>query len=440
MNFDGIVGPTHHYAGLGHGNLASQQSRHAVSNPRAAAIEGLAKMQRLHELGIPQAVLPPQERPDLAMLRRMGFEGTDADVLAAAEAELLRAASSASAMWCANAATVSPSADTADRRVHFTPANLVSQLHRSNEAVQTARTLHAIFDDPTQFAHHEPLPAAAPMADEGAANHMRLSVPGGGAGIEVFVYGRDGFNDATNSAGRFLPRQTRHASAAVARLHMLDAARTMLLQQNPDAIPAGVFHNDVIAVAHQDVLFCHALAYVNQQPVLHDLRRRFTSLGGELKIIEISEERLPLAEAVETYLFNSQIVTLSDGGMAMIAPIDCQRNPRTSAVLTEIIESGGPIRRVEFVEVRQSMRNGGGPACLRLRLPLTADQAERVPQGVRYSPALHTTLKDWISRHYRESLSIDDLRDPSLYRESCNALNELTTILGLPRLYRFQLH
>ncbi|MFI5381031.1 MAG: N-succinylarginine dihydrolase, partial [Tepidisphaerales bacterium] len=160
VNFDGIVGPTHNYAGLAWGNLASQEHGGSVSNPRAAALEGLAKMKLLADLGLKQAVLPPQERPDLEALRRLGFSGSDGQILErvhTADPILLAACSSASSMWAANAATVSPSADTADQRVHFTPANLVSQLHRSLEAQPTSIILKRIFQDDGCFVHHPPL-------------------------------------------------------------------------------------------------------------------------------------------------------------------------------------------------------------------------------------------------------------------------------------------
>src|SRR5262245_53014556 len=144
VNFDGIVGPTHNYAGLSYGNIASLKSKLTVSNPRQAALEGLEKMKFLMDLGVQQAVLPPHERPHLPTLRALGYSGSDAEILSKVQKDdpvLLTACSSASAMWAANAATVSPSADSSDRRVHFTPANLVTQFHRSIEPSMTARVL-----------------------------------------------------------------------------------------------------------------------------------------------------------------------------------------------------------------------------------------------------------------------------------------------------------
>jgi succinylarginine dihydrolase len=206
INFDGLVGPTHNYAGLSYGNLASQKNLNDPSHPLQAALQGLEKMRFLHDLGIVQAVLPPQDRPDVAVLRRLGFSGSDADVLATAAKEnpaLLASCTSASAMWAANAATVSPSSDTADGRVHFTPANLITQFHRSLEGSQTAATLRAIFADDACFAHHPPLPAAMHFSDEGAANHMRLGLAHGHRCAEVFIFGRSAYSRDAAAPARF---------------------------------------------------------------------------------------------------------------------------------------------------------------------------------------------------------------------------------------------
>jgi len=133
VNFDGLVGPTHNYAGLSFGNVASLNNANAKSSPKQAAKQGLAKAKALADMGMVQGVLAPQERPDIAALRRLGFTGSDARVLESAakqSREIFLACCSASSMWTANAATVSPSADTADGRVHFTPANLTHKFHR----------------------------------------------------------------------------------------------------------------------------------------------------------------------------------------------------------------------------------------------------------------------------------------------------------------------
>jgi succinylarginine dihydrolase len=434
VNFDGIVGPTHNYAGLAYGNVASQKHGLTMSHPKAAALQGLAKMKFLHDLGVRQAVLPPPPRPDVATLRRLGFAGSDADVLGQAHRQsprLLAAVYSASAMWAANAAMVSPGADCRDGRVHFTPANLITQFHRSIEPPTTAALLRAIFPEGDAFAHHDPLPAADAFADEGAANHMRLCASHGEAGLEIFVYGRSAFS-GTHSPARFPARQTLEACQAIARRHQLPPERTIFIQQNPAAVNAGVFHNDVVAVSNENVLLFHAAAYENSATVVEEIRRKFAAISGrELFIIAADPAELSLAEAVESYVFNSQLVTLADGAMAMIAPMECCENSRVRAFLQQVMESDNPIRSVHYLDVRQSMNNGGGPACLRLRVVMTDEQLQLAHAGVMFSEPLYAKLLDWIERNYRESIQMDDLADPSLMRESEAAAQQLTGILGL---------
>ncbi|MDN5849188.1 MAG: N-succinylarginine dihydrolase [Nitrococcus sp.] len=439
VNFDGLVGTTHNYAGLAFGNLASQRSAGAASNPRAAAQQGLRKMKVLHDLGLRQAVLPPQERPAMVVLRQLGFGGSDAAVLAGAgrtAPRLLAACCSAASMWAANAATVSPGADTADGRVHFTPANLISGLHRAIEPPTTARALQAIFADESHFAHHAPLPAVERLGDEGAANHMRLCSEYGAAGVELFVYGKSGF--ASGPAPRHFPaRQSLEASRAVARLHGLAPQRSVFAQQNPQLIDAGVFHNDVIAVGNAHVLLHHERAFVEPAAVQRRLQRAF----GEppLCFIVVPEARINAAQAVDCYLFNSQLVTLASGEMALILPEECRRSARVWGWLSELLEQQTPIRRLVVIDVTESMRNGGGPACLRLRVVLTAAQLAAVNAGVLLDEPLFETLGAWVDRHYRDQLTAADLTDPALLVESRTALDELTGILRLGPIYPFQL-
>lgn len=436
LNLDGLVGPTHGYAGLSPGNLASLAHRGQVSSPRGAALEGLRKMRFLRSLGIPQAVLPPHERPDLGLLRRLGFSGSDAAVLARAHREaphLLAAACSASAMWAANAATVAASADTEDGRVHFTVANLVQNLHRSIEPATTARSLRRIFPDESRFAHHAPLPATPSLGDEGAANHTRFW-RGAGAGAHLFVYGREGLGSA--GPRRFSARQARAASEAIARLHGLDPARTVFARQSPEAIDRGVFHNDVIAVGHRDVLFHHERAFVDRDLVA----RLDAALGGALRVIEVPEARISLDDAVSTYLFNAQLVTDREGRIRLIAPTDVRDRTNVAQYVDELVaDKDVPIDAVDYLDVRQSMQNGGGPACLRLRVWLTAEELARVHPPCVLDDATEATLTAWVERHYRDTLAPADLADPALVDESRTALDELTRTLGLgDDFYDFQ--
>lgn len=438
VNFDGLPGPTHNYSGLAEGNLASERHKSLTSNPRQAALQGLAKMKALADRGFVQAVLPPHERPDMAALRRLGFSGDDRAVLASAAKsapQLLAACSSASAMWVANAATVSPSADTSDARVHFTPANLVSHLHRSLEAPTTTRLLRAIFVSDRHFVVHDALPAAGQLGDEGAANHTRLVDDAGGPGVELFVYGRSAFDASLPAPRRFPARQTREASEAIARRHGLAHERAVFAQQHPDAIDAGVFHNDVVAVGSATVLFCHERAYLDQAAVLRSLAERVHGFAP----IVVPESEVSFERAVATYLFNSQLIRKPDGGMLLVAPAECREDAAVAALLDQLTSRGSPIREVLTFDLRQSMRNGGGPACLRLRVALT--DAERAAIGARVwlDDALHAELVAWVERHYRDRLAPADLADPALLSESRAALDELSRMLGLGNVYPFQL-
>lgn len=436
FNFDGIPGPTHNYSGLAQGNLASERNASQVAHPRDAALQGLAKMRALAARGIAQAVLPPHERPAMHALRALGFAGSDAEVLARVAREapvLLAACSSAAAMWTANAATVSASSDTADGRVHFTPANLATHFHRALEAPTTTAVLRAIFADDARFAVHDALPSSPQTGDEGAANHTRL-VASDGTGVDFFVYGRRAYGAGALPA-RFPARHTLEASQAVARRHGLRDAHVVYAQQDPRAIDAGVFHNDVIAVGHAATLLCHERAWLDGNAVLSDLASR---VGGGFRAVVVRDADVTVDEAVSTYLFNSQLVTRPEGGLLLVAPAECREHPRVAACLERIVASGGPIAEVLTFDLRQSMRNGGGPACLRLRVPLTDHERARIHANVFLDDALAGALDAWIRRHYRESLAPADLADPSLLAESRRALDELTQLLRIGSVYPFQ--
>lgn len=436
INFDGLVGPTHGFGGLSLGNLASTQNRASVSNPRAAALQGLAKMRLVASLGVPQAVLPPHDRPVLHVLRRLGFTGSDERVLSkawAADPALVVVCSSASAMWAANSATVCPSADSTDGKLHITPANLAYQFHRSLETQQTARVLRRIFSDETLFVHHDALPSHASLGDEGAANHVRLGLDG--PGYQIFVCG----DSSTSQPTVFPARQRKRASLAVIRLNRVDPNRCVVLRQNPEAIDAGAFHNDVLCVGSADVLLVHAKAY--RKPASELL----AELGGWLTILEVGEQELSLPDAIATYLFNSQLVPVSSAGeggeldeLAMVCPTEVRDHPAARAAAERLVSAGTRLKHLHFVELNESMRNGGGPACLRLRVPVTADELAAIHPGVRWTDELFEKLTAWVEKHYRTELRLPDLADPALLRESREALDELTRILDLGPIYDFQ--
>jgi len=435
-NFDGLVGPTHNYAGLSPGNLASQTHEGSVSNPREAALQGLEKMRFVAGLGVGQAVLPPHPRPSLRAMRALGYTGSDEQVLARVTAEdefLLRLCSSAAAMWTANAATCAPSCDTADGRMHLTVANLQAMFHRVLEGETTHAVFRAIFSDERRFAVHAPLPGGGQFADEGAANHIRLSVEGRPA-MHLFAWGRSTWRPVKGPE-RFPARQTLEASHALARLHQLHPDACLFPQQSPAGIDSGAFHTDVLAVGNDGFLMLHDEAFVAAESLLATLRNR---LGDPLRWVMATSRELPVSEAVFGYPFNSQVLTLPDGTMCIVAPIESRQRPRPRAFLERVVAEDNPVKQVHYLDVRQSMNNGGGPACLRQRIRLTEEERAAVTARVFLDAALGADLEAWIRKHYRDRLGVRDLADPALTRESMTALDELTRILGLGSVYDFQ--
>jgi succinylarginine dihydrolase len=410
INFDGIVGPSHNYAGLSLGNLASQSNAGEISQPRAAALQGLDKMRANLALGLAQGIFVPHPRPNRAWLSELG---TTVD---AAEPVLVANAMSASAMWAANAATVSPAPDASDGRCHLTVANLRTMPHRSHEWPATLAQLEVAFAA-KGFVVHGPVPPA--FGDEGAANHMRLAPSHGEPGVEVFVYGLSG--------GPFPARQHIEASKAIARLHGIDPGRTVFAQQSEDAIAAGAFHNDVVAVANERVLFAHEKAFADKDGLIGELER----LVSGFEYVEVSDTEVPLADAVRSYLFNAQLVTPPDGEMTLVAPTECRETASVWSWIERHIAGNGPIRRVEIVDVRQSMANGGGPACLRLRV--VADPATVDPRFLVDDSKLDR-IAEVVRTRWPVEIANDELQKPELIRDVEAARAALLEALDLTQL------
>lgn len=413
INFDGIVGPSHNYAGLSLGNLASTRNFGKGSRPREAALQGLAKMRANLEHGLPQGFFLPQRRPDEGWLKQLGT------TVAGASPGLRANALSASSMWAANAATVSPGPDTADGRCHLTIANLVTMPHRSHEWRETLAQLQLAFANAAHFAVHAPVPP--PFGDEGAANHMRLCAAHASPGIEVFVYGAAG--------GPFPARQHREACAAVARVHGLDPARTVFAQQSEEAIAAGAFHNDVVAVANEQVLFAHELAFADRDGLYAALREKLPAI----EIVEVPANAVSLEDAITSYLFNAQLVTLPSGEMALVLPGEARETPAVWQWLEAHVAGNGPIRHLFVHDLRESMANGGGPACLRLRV--VADPAT-VDQRFMATPAKLDRIESLVRRHWPEQISVEDLASAALWRDCIAARAALCAELDLRELDR----
>jgi succinylarginine dihydrolase len=409
INFDGIVGPTHNYAGLSLGNLASTANVGQLSRPRAAALEGIEKMRANLALGLAQGILLPHPRPDRDWLAALGTRIEDAEPRIAANAM------SASAMWAANAATVSPSPDTADGKCHLTVANLRTMPHRSHEWPATLAQLSVAFRDPV-FTVHAPVPPA--FGDEGAANHMRLAASHDEPGIELFVYGVSG--------AAFPARQHVEACKAIARLHRLDPERILFVEQSQEAIAAGAFHNDVVAVANQRVLLAHEKAFADREFVLGECERLFP----ELQLVEVSEKDVPLRDAIRSYLFNAQLVS-PGGETTLIVPQESRETPSVWSWIERHLAGNGPIRKVEIVDVRQSMANGGGPACLRLRV--VADPGTIDPRFL-VDEARLDTIAGLIERYWPEQIHSADIQDARLITDAERARASLLALLELSEL------
>lgn len=431
--FDGLVGPTHNYSGLAHGNLAAQNNAGNISNPKAAALQGLEKMRFVSGLGVKQAFLPPHFRPFVHELKRLGFSGgTGAMLKKAADYSptLLSALYSSSFMWTANAATIAPSCDTADGKLHITPANMTSHFHRHIEAGHSYDILSRIFHNKNHFVVHNPLFPNALFGDEGAANHMLVNNNHGEEAVHIFVYGED--KNSQLKPHKYPARQQRMASESIARLHQLNPENCIYIQQAPEVIDQGVFHNDVIAMNTTRRLIVHAESFTqaDQQRL-----QAFAERQQELRYREITTKELPVADAVASYFFNSQLLDLGDNRFVLLAPTESENTPRAHETL-EKLKAEGLLSEVYYRDLRESMCNGGGPACLRLRVTMTEEEAAAIHPGVILTEARYHALKQWVESYYRDRLHPDDLRDPAFVRELEAAYLALEGICDLPGLYQ----
>jgi succinylarginine dihydrolase len=416
VNFDGLVGPTHNYAGLAHGNVHSTNNKSKPSNPCEAALQGLDKMKLMHDLGYKQAIIPPQERPLIN-----NFE----------DYQNMAINSSASSMWVANSSTVVPSTDSENGKLNLLTANLNFTHHRRIEAPQTHVTLNKIFNDTSKFLIHSPLESAGELDDEGAANHTRFCNSYDEEGLHFFVYGRSQ-DDSAEVPQQFPARQTYEASKKVAETMQIKNA--VFAQQSAESIDAGVFHHDVIGVGNKNLYFYHERALAEEAETIVKLQDSF---NGTLNFLCVKESEVPMKLAVETYLFNSQLVEYETGHM-LIAPIRCRRNASVRKYLQSITGKNKPIKRVRYVNLEQSLWNGGGPACLRLRVTMNEREFLALHPGVIFTDKLHLRLRTWVKKYYVENLIYEDLFVPKYIKQCRNALSELTDIFGLGDIYPSQ--
>ncbi len=418
VNLDAMVGPTHHFGGLSFGNIASTTHEAVLSYPKMAALEGLKKMRYLSQLGILQAVLPPQPRPHFDILRQLGFQGSDQEVAKKAFQEdlfLFLQCSSSSFMWAANSATITASSDAADKKVHITPANLCSHLHRFCEATHTEILMRQIFHDARYFTVHPPLPSASDFSDEGAANQIRFSSSDSSKGLYLFVYGKS--QKRERAPKKYPARQAKEVFHAIIRRHALSYDQVVCVQQLPQAIDAGVFHNDVISTGHERFFICHERAFCNQKKVLVELNTKAKALFGTgLAIHLIREKDLSLSDAVRSYLFNSQICTTHEKAI-LLAPDECKHLTASAHVLERLLKKH-IVDELHYVSLSESMKNGGGPACLRIRLPLHEKEIKAMHQGVFLNDAVYASLCDIVHTYYPEKLYLEQFLDPQ-FRTQC---------------------
>jgi len=433
INFDGLIGPTHNYAGLSQGNLASQKHLNKTSNPQAAALQGLDKMRLVMDQGIPQGFFLPHERPHLKTLRALGFGGTDEEIINRAAKQnpiLLKNVYSASSMWAANAATFSPSIDSYDQNMHITPANLNTMFHRSIEPQFTQAQLELMFGGVAIV--HDPIENISGYGDEGAANHLRVSEQHLKPGFQIFVYGSSAFEVHQG----MITRQAEEISKAVSIMHQLDPDRVLFLKQNEQAINAGSFHNDIVSLANEEVFIFHQEAFADRvelERILHHLKDHVKGFHP----IEILSEDISLDDLVSSYLLNSQLITIKNNEMMMLLPEEVQNHSNCMRWLEEI-KSSSPIKHIEFVDIRQSMMNGGGPACLRFKITVNNNEFNQINEKFLLTPKKLMDLRALVTKHYRDKLNPSDLQDNNLVQESYRFLDELTQLLDLGNVYDFQ--
>ena len=433
-NFDGIVGPTHNYGGLSEGNIASISNSQNPANPKKAALQGLKKMKILRDAGLIQGVFLPHERPYLAKMRELGFTGSDKQIInkvANHSPHLLHNLYSASSMWSANAATVSPSVDTNNQKIHITPANLNSMFHRSVESDFTYHQCLQIFKNKS-FKIHKPTPSISGYGDEGAANHLRIASSHEQMGYEIFVYGTSAFKTYNSS----IMRQAKEISHTVASKHQLNKEHYFLLQQNQDAIQQGSFHNDIVSLSNENLFIAHERAFEDRN-IFNKIITVLEKNVNNFQFIEIKENEIPLTDIIKSYLLNSQLVSIADGEMLMVLPADVQNFDNCMQWIDKFKQIS-PVKKFEFIDIKQSMMNGGGPACQRLKVLMNEKEFEGVNQNFILDNDKEERIKDLIQSYYRDRLLPDDLKDPNLFDEFQMILDQYTQIFDAENFYSFQ--
>lgn len=334
-------------------------------------------------------------------------------------------------MWVANAATIAPSADTLDGKVHLTVANLNNKFHRSLEAPVTESLLKAIFNDEEKFSVHSALPQVALLGDEGRQTTIVSAVITVNRVCNFLSTGeKKAMIPGLPLSGATDSRSQRGGGKAESG----ESPTGDFRPAKPGRYRPGRFHNDVIAVSNRRVLFCHQQAFARQSQLLANLRARVNGFMA----IEVPATQVSVSDTVSTYLFNSQLLSRDDGSMMLVLPQECREHAGVWGYLNELLAADNPISELKVFDLRESMANGGGPACLRLRVVLTEEERRAVNPAVMMNDTLFNALNDWVDRYYRDRLTAADLADPQLLREGREALDVLSQLLNLGSVYPFQ--
>ena len=441
---EGLVGPQHLFGGLSLGNLASMNHAEIPSSPRAAALESLSKMEILLDRDIPVAVYLPQPRLCWRSLRRLGFHGSKEELLAQASKTehsiWLRRCSSSSNMWAANAATIIPSNDSLDEQTHIIIANLSAMYHRSIEAPYTTAYFEEVFASHRDIQIHEALAAHSELGDEGAANHTRLSIDS--TFLHLFAYGKltDTVGTTTSKSKPFPARQAFEASSAVARLGQLKEDNALFLKQSEYGIRSGAFHTDVLAVGAAHVFLMHEAAFEDLDSSIQKIKAKLP----ELHIVCATEKELPIKNAVAAYPFNSQLIKISEKQFLLIAPEESETDPFCRRFLERCQHDLAQKAQIDleliYTSLKQSMSNGGGPACLRLRLLLPEKTIEKLKNTVLLDHSKLAQLRQIVQNRYPSRFTIAQLSDALVHDYNAETIDEICSLFAVNSLAKRWAH
>jgi succinylarginine dihydrolase len=175
------------------------------------------------------------------------------------------------------------------------------------------------------------------------------------------------------------------------------------------------------------VLFAHEKAFADRDRVASECERLFP----DVQLVEVPASEVPVADAVSSYLFNAQLVSPPDGETTLIVPSEARETASVWSWLQRHVAGNGPIRNLVVVDVRQSLANGGGPACLRLRV--AADPATVDPRFL-VDEAKLDRIAAVIEQSWPAEIHSSELQDPKVVAAIESARASLYDSLDLAEL------